>query len=307
MFDMRRLRLLYELSNRETVTAVAEKFAMSPSGVSQQLAQLQREARVTLFVREGRRLRITDAGRLLVSHTERLLTGLEEAESELAELVGSVTGPVRLSAFPTVARSVVPEAVARCRHRHPDLRIVMDEREAPESMVALRGHDTDLALVYEYDMLPPFDTSGITLTRLVAESLVVALPPDHRVGEEPIELASLAEEPWISAYSDTSGRAALDQACAAAEFAPRVDYASNDYTVIIALVRAGLGVALVPEMALEPGDTDIVVRRLAGDPVTRSISLAARTGTLRNPALRAISASLAAVARERLGRNVRHP
>ncbi|GAA3728160.1 DNA-binding transcriptional LysR family regulator [Spinactinospora alkalitolerans] len=298
MFETRRLRLLLELAQRGTVTAVADAAAMTPSAVSQQLAQLQREAGVALYVREGRLLRITDAGWLLVRHTERLLTGLEEAHSELAELAGSVTGPVRLSAFPTVARALVPDAVARCRRAHPRLRIVLDEREAPESLAALRGHDTDLALVYAYELLPPHDTRGIALTRLLTEAFVVLLPPDRDPPEGALALDSLADETWISAYGDTAGRAALDRACAQAGFTPRVDYASNDYTVIIALVRAGLGVALVPRLALEPGDSDIVVRPLEGDPVTRVISLAARPGTGRHPALRALSADLVATARE---------
>ncbi|RNL84444.1 LysR family transcriptional regulator [Halostreptopolyspora alba] len=298
MFEIRRLRLLLELAQRGTVTAVAEAGSLTPSAVSQQLTLLQREAGLTLFVREGRVLRITDAGWVLVRHAERLIEGMNEARAELAELAGTPTGPVRLSAFPTAARTLVPSAVSRCGQRHPALRVIVDEREAPESMAALRGHETDLALVYSYALLPPLDTTGVTLTRLLTETFVMLLPPDRALAEGPVQLASLAEETWISPYDDTSGRAALDQACAEAGFAPRVDYASNDYTVIIAMVRAGLGVALVPRFALEPGDTDIVVRPLVGDPVSRTISLAIRAGTGRDPALRALSAEIVTTATE---------
>ncbi|MBB4934152.1 DNA-binding transcriptional LysR family regulator [Lipingzhangella halophila] len=298
MFEIRRLRLLLELAQRGTVTAVAEAGALTPSAVSQQLTLLQREAGVTLFVREGRVLRITDAGWVLVRHAEHLIAGMEEARAELAELVGTPTGPVKLSAFPTAARSVVPSAVARCRERHPSLRVIVDEREAPESMAALRGHETDVALVYSYALLPPLDTTGVTLTTLLTETFVMLLPPDRELADAPVPLAALAEETWISPYGDTSGRAALDRACASAGFAPSVDYASNDYTVITAMVRAGLGVALVPRLALEPGDTDIVVRPLEGDPVRRSIALATRAGTARDPALRALSAEIVTAAAE---------
>lgn len=301
MFELRRLRLLRELAHRGTVTAVAEACSMTPSAVSQQLALLQREVGIVLYVREGRRLRITDAGNLLVAHTERLLEGLEEAESELAELAGSVTGPVRLSAFPTVARSLVPDAVARCKAAYPGLRVILDERETDESLRALHNHETDLALVYEYAPLSPIEAPGITLRRLMDEHFVVLLPPGRRPPEGPVPLGDLAEETWIGAYSDTSGRAALDRACAVAGFTPRVDYASNDYTVITALVRAGLGVALAPEIALEPTDTDIVVRDVEHTPVTRTIHVATRAGTARSPALRAVAGSLAAVAAERSG------
>lgn len=295
------MRLLRELALRGTVVEVARAMSMTPSAVSQQLALLQREARVTLYVREGRRLRITDAGRLLVSHTERLLAGLEEAESELAELVGAVSGPVRLSAFPTVGRTLVPDAVARCRAENPDLRVIMEEREAPDNLTALLNHDTDLALVYEYNLLPPIDAEGLTLRPLMDEHFVVLLPPDRDPGPDALPLAALAGETWISTYSDTDGRVALDRACAMGGFAPRIDFASNDYTVIIALVRAGLGVALVPWLAMEPSDTDIVVRPVADTPVTRTISLATRSGTARSPALRVLARSLAEVADERFG------
>ncbi|QVQ50635.1 LysR family transcriptional regulator [Spiractinospora alimapuensis] len=299
MMELRRLRLLRELARRGTVSAVADASSMTPSAVSQQLAALQREARTTLYVREGRRLRITDAGLLLVDHTERLLAGMEEAESALAELAATVTGPVRLSAFPTVARSLVPEAIAECQRRHPGLRVILDEREATQSIEALHNHETDLALVYEYGLLPPLDSPGITLRPLREERFVLLLPPGRELGPDAIPLTDLAEETWIGAYSDTSGRAALNRACAAADFQPRVDYASNDYTVIIALVRAGLGIALAPEIALEPGDTDIVVRHLADTPITRTISLATRAGTARSPALKAVANSLAVAAQGR--------
>lgn len=298
MLDFRRLWLLRELAHRGTVTAVAEAASMTPSAVSQQLATLQREARTALYVREGRRLRITDAGHLLVERAERLIEDLEAVESDLAALAQSVTGPVRLSAFPTVARSLVPEAVARCRATHSGLRVIMDEREAQESLRALHNHDTDIALVYDYDLLPPIDARGVTLRPLMREHFVVLLPPGRDLPDEPVALADLAEETWIGSYSDTSGRAALDRACAAADFSPRVDYASNDYTVIVALVRAGLGVALAPEMALEAGDVDIVVRSVADTPVTRTISMATRAGTARSPAIQAVASSLAEVAED---------
>lgn len=301
MLEMRRLRLLRELALRGTVSEVARAVSMTSSAVSQQLALLQRETGIALYIREGRRLRITDAGRLLVSHTERLLAGLEEAESELAELAGSVSGPVRLSTFPTVARTVVPEAVARCRTENPDLRVIMDEREAPDNLTALLNHDTDLALVYEYNLLPPITTEGLTLRPVMDEHFVILLPPDREPPEGPLPLASLAEETWISAYGDTAGRSALDRACAMGGFTPRIDYASNDYTVVIELVRAGLGVALVPWLALESGDTDIVVRPVSDTPITRTIWLATRSGTARSPALRVLAENLAAVAEEKFG------
>lgn len=291
MFDLHRLRLLRELARRGTVTETARACALTPSAVSQQLALLQREAGSVLFVRQGRRLRLTDAGRLLADHADRLLADAERARADLAALAGSVSGPVRVSAFPTAARMLVPGAAARCRAAHPDLRVIMDERETEDGLAALAGHETDVALVYAYGLLPPLDAPGVTFTTLLDEPFVVLLPPDREPPSGPVPLADLAEETWVAAYSDTAGRAALDRACALAGFTPRVDYASNDYTVIIAIVRAGLGVALVPRLALESA-ADLPLAHPPADPITRRVLLAVRDGAAGHPAVRALTAAL---------------
>jgi len=296
MFDLHRLRLLRELARRGTVTEAARACALTPSAVSQQLALLQREAGSVLFVRQGRRLRLTDAGRLLAGHADRLLADAERARADLAALAGSVSGPVRLSAFPTAARTLVPGAAARCRAAHPDLRVIMDERETEDGLAALTGHETDLALVNAYGLLPPLEAPGITLTTLLDEPFVVLLPPDREPPSRPVPLADLAGETWVAPYSDTSGRAALDRACAQAGFTPRVDYASNDFTVIIAIVRAGLGVALVPRLALESA-ADLPLAHPSAEPVTRRVLLAVRDGATGHPAVRALSSALAAQAK----------
>lgn len=295
MFDLHRLRMLRELARRGTVTEAARACALTPSAVSQQLALLQREAGSVLFVRQGRRLRLTDAGRLLAGHADRLLADAERARSDLAALAGSVSGPVRLSAFPTAARTLVPRAVARCRAEHPDLRVIMDERETEDGLTALTGHDTDVALVNAYDLLPPVETPGVTLTTLLDEPFVVLLPPDREPPSGPVPLAGLASETWVAPYSDTAGRAALDRACARAGFTPRVDYASNDFTVIIAIVRAGLGVALVPRLALESA-ADLPLAHPSAEPITRQILLAVRDGATGHPAVRALTSALTAQA-----------
>jgi DNA-binding transcriptional LysR family regulator len=127
MLEPRRLRLLRELASRGTIAATAEACGYTPSGVSQQLALLEREVRMPLLVREGRRVALTEAARVLVDHAERVLAELEAAEAALAGLGGSVRGTVRLAAFPTAAAAFVPAAIARCRAEHPDLRVILSE------------------------------------------------------------------------------------------------------------------------------------------------------------------------------------
>src|SRR4051812_23391616 len=129
MIDVRKLRLLRELRARGTVGAVAEALSFTPSAVSQQLAQLQREAGVPLTERVGRRLRLTDAGHRLADHAEALLERLEVAESELQSAAGAVRGPLRVAALQTPLMSIVPAALRLLRERHPGLRIELSELE----------------------------------------------------------------------------------------------------------------------------------------------------------------------------------
>src|SRR3954454_22848599 len=151
MIDVRKLRLLRELHARGTVAAVADALAYSPSGVSQQLAQLQREAGVPLTERVGRRLRLTDAGLRLVEHADVLLAQLELAEAELQETAGVVRGRVRMGALQTPMLHLVPEALAALRDRHRAVRVELLEAEAEESLPAVALGELDVAVAEEYD------------------------------------------------------------------------------------------------------------------------------------------------------------
>lgn len=154
VYEVRRLRLLRELAAHGTIAAAAQACHLTPSAVSQQLGLLEREVGTPLLLRDGRRVVLTEAARVLVAHTERVLAELEEARAQVAGLTGEVRGTVRLGAFPSAAVALAAPAIAACRAEHPDLRIVLDETEPDESVDALRHHACDVALVYEYNLLP---------------------------------------------------------------------------------------------------------------------------------------------------------
>jgi DNA-binding transcriptional LysR family regulator len=291
MLEPRRLRLLRELANRGTIAATADACGYTPSGVSQQLALLEREVRTPLLVREGRRVALTAAARVLVEHAERVLAELEAAEAALAGLAGSVSGTARLAAFPTAAAAFVPAAIARCRAEHPDLRVILSELETDEAVAAVRSGRIDLALVYEYALLPRVADPGVDVDPLLTEPLLAALPAG-RDAPERVSLAMMRDDAWIAPHSDTALRAVLDRACGLAGFAPTVDYASDDYTVIVALVAAGLGVALLPRLATEALSADVHLHPVADPPLTRTISLVTRSGSGRHPTIAAVAAEL---------------
>lgn len=291
MLEPRRLRLLRELASRGTIAATAEACGYTPSGVSQQLALLEREVRTPLLVREGRRVALTAAARVLVDHAERVLAELEAAEAALAGLAGSVRGTARLAAFPTAAAAFVPAAIARCRAEHPDLRVILSELETDEAVAAVRSGRLDLALVYEYSLLPRVADPGVDVDPLFTEPLLAALPAG-RDAPERVSLAMLRDDAWIAPHSDTALRAVLDRACGLAGFEPTVDYSSDDYTVIVALVAAGLGVALLPKLATEALAADVHLRPVVAPALSRKVSLMTRAGRKSHPTIAAVAGSL---------------
>ncbi|MDF2579225.1 MAG: putative transcriptional regulator, partial [Microbacterium sp.] len=154
MLDVRRLRLLRELSHRGTIAAVAEALTYTPSAVSQQLSALERDAGVPLLERSGRRVRLTAAAETLVGHTERILEILREADADLASAAATLRGTLRIGVFPTAVPILLTPAVVRLSSAHPGLRLLVSELDPATVPDALRGDAVDVALVQEYDHVP---------------------------------------------------------------------------------------------------------------------------------------------------------
>ncbi len=167
---------------------------MTPSAVSQQMAVLEREAGVALLERSGRGVRLTDAGRGLVGNTERVLAALEHAEADLAAASKGIVGSVRVSAFPTAARTVLVPALIELQRDHPNLRVSMIDLEPEESMPALKARELDVVVTYEWDLLPALEDSGVEREELFVEHVYLALPDSHPLAQRggPIALAELA-------------------------------------------------------------------------------------------------------------------
>jgi DNA-binding transcriptional LysR family regulator len=299
MFDVHRLRLLRELAARGTIAATAQACSLTASAVSQQLAQLQREAGVALLIRDGRHLALTEAARVLVARAERILAELERAEAEIAALSTSVSGLVRIGAFPTAASSLVPAAIAASRAEHPELKVLMQQQETREGILALKAGHVDLLLLYEYNQLPRVADPGIELTPLLTEPLLAAIPPSLDRGRDQVRFADLAEQPWIAPDSDAELRTCLEQACGQAGFVPQLDHISDDCAVALAFVAAGLGVSLVPPLAAESASADVRLRRVREPRLSRRVSVAARAGGAQVPSLAVLIENLRAAARSR--------
>jgi DNA-binding transcriptional LysR family regulator len=294
MLDVRKLRVLRELSERGTIAATAEALSFTPSAISQQLSALERETGVELLAREGRRLTLTEPARRLVARTDEVLAALEAAEADLEASQGEVRGTIALAAFPTAAAVLVPPVVATLRAAHPALAIRVEELEPHESLPALRLGEVDLALAHDYDTIPRRADPAFAEHPLMADPLRIALPAGHPRAGGPVDLADLAGERWIAGRPGTHCGTVVTTASRAAGFEPEIVAHGSEFTTMLALVAAGLGVAMVPGLATATGATPGVALVAMRPALERRIFAAVRTGSGRRAAVAAVLAALAA-------------
>ncbi|WP_237106888.1 LysR family transcriptional regulator [Nonomuraea sp. MG754425] len=286
MLDPTRLRLLREFAEHGTMTAVGEVCGMTSSAVSQQLATLEREARVALFERAGRRVRLTAEGRRLVRHAHIVLNAMDAAEEDLRS-ASTPRGPVRVACFATAAVHRLLPATAAARTRHPGLHVIVYELEPREAVEALRDGGCDLAITFTYSLIPEEPPPGVTRRSLAAEPIMIAFPVGHPAATGEVDLRRLREESWIAGSRGTTDHEMLNRACALAGFQPNVIHTADDYALVLRMVRAGLGAALVPELvATVVGVPDgVVLRPVSTIEITRTTHALFRTVT---PAVSAV-------------------
>jgi DNA-binding transcriptional LysR family regulator len=250
MLDPRRLRVLREVASRGSFSAAAEALAFTQSAVSQQVAALERETGTRLIERGVRPVRLTDAGRALMGHAEAVLAHLDEAEQELGELAGLRRGRLRLAGFPTAVETLVPRAVARFHRRHPDVALTVLDDHGQGLVPRLARWELDLALIYEHAALPEPEVE-LERTHLLDDPFDLVVPDGHPLaGRASVALEELADETWIGGAPGSAYGAIARHCCRAAGFEPRFAFGSDNYNAVQAFVAVGLGVALLPQLAL---------------------------------------------------------
>lgn len=283
-WDIKKLRILRTLSECGTVTATAEMLLMTPSAVSQQLSNLAKQLGVPLLAAHGRRVRLTDAAHLVLRHAEAVFAQLERADAELAGYLRGEAGEVRVGAFSTAVPALVVPAVAALRLASPDLVVRVREAEAAEAYELLSGGEVDLALSLAVHA-PAAGDPRFTRVPLLADPLDVALPAGHRLAAaEGLRLADLAAEAWIFGGSGPWSEITT-AACEAAGFVPEQAHSAAGWTAILAMVEAGMGVALVPRMAAADRPAGVVTRVLSADQPRRHVVAAVRRGAEAGPAV----------------------
>jgi DNA-binding transcriptional LysR family regulator len=297
MLHLGRLRVLSEVVGRQSFSGAAEALSYTQSAVSQAVARLEAETGTPLVIRDRGGVRATAAGAALVEHAEVIFAQVEAAEAALADVLGVRGGRLRVASFPSAGATVMPQAVASFRARHPGVALTLAEGEPEEIAPRLRTGEFDLALLFEFPGARERPGDGLRTVTLLEDPMHVALPADHPLAAKPaLCLADLRDEEWVQTSAESPCARHVVRSCLAAGFEPHVTFESDDYETVQGLVAAGVGVALIPRLALTRVHSGIVVRALAPRSPARTVIAATNTGPGVAPAAKSMISVLLDVA-----------
>jgi len=309
MLDIRRLRMLHEFATRGSIARTADALGYTPSAVSQQLAVLEREAGTPLLDRTARSAGLTDAGRRLAAHAERILAMVEEAEADLSAQAAEPSGRVVVTAFPSAAVAFAP-ALARSLRAHPRLSLLLRQSSPAEGLQLVRTGEVEVAIVDDWTGRLAANLNGTDATdhgqrvlsyyHLVRDPLVLVVARGHRAADpaRPVDLRALRNEPWLAAPAGEPSRQAADRLLAAVGLTPPVPSEFEGLGTVVNLVARGLGIAIMPRLAVGAYERRVVVRELpAGLDLARDVFAVARTASVLRPSVAVIVSSLRGASR----------
>lgn len=293
MLDLTKLATLSTVLSTGSFSAAAATLHLTQPAVSRQIGLLERQVGTLLVHRTPHGVRPTEAGRLLLTHTEALLAMLARAEREVRDLAGLTHGTVRLGSFFSALAHLSAELCAALGQSHPGLVVVDELVDRSAALAAVRRGDLDLALVFEHDTEPGEPVEGVELHHLFDDPLRVVLPAGHRLATaRAVRVRELAGETWIRGHDGSAARR-LDAVLSRAGIHPPVLLAGrgDEPVETQALVSTGRGVALTHELTVVFGGHELALRPLADEPGFRRIQVA----VLPEPRPPATAAALAAL------------
>ncbi|MFD7668828.1 LysR family transcriptional regulator [Streptomyces sp. NPDC059788] len=298
MLNLDRLRTLSAVARHGSVSAAADGLHVTTSAVSQQIAKLERETGQQLLAKNGRGVRLTDAGRLLADHAVRILSQVELAQAELEAHRGQAVGELRLGAFPTAARGLFPTALAALRAQHPQLRPQLREMEPDVSVRCVVQGDIDLGVVLDWHNRPLSLPDGLAKAPILDDPADVAMPASHPLaGRDSVELADLADDEWVSWPQGEFCHDWLMFTLRGQGVEPRLAHMAEEHHTQLALIGAGLGVAVAPRLGRGPvpaGVSVVPVRHT----MRRHVYAIWRADADRRPSIRAAVAALQAAGKD---------
>ncbi|MBP2403118.1 LysR family transcriptional regulator [Streptomyces syringium] len=300
MFDSRHIRTFHEVVKAGSYSAAARSLGYTQPAITQQMKALERSVGTPLFIRVGRRMRLTEAGEALSRHAETILDSLTAAQAQMGSLTRLRSGRVRVCAFPSASATLIPETVARLAIDHPGVRVELQESEPPDSLHRLVRGECDITLAFTYPGLREQVPEELVEIPLMEDQLTVLLPIGHPLARRrAVKLADLAEERWIAGCLRC--RTNFLHECAEQGFAPDIAFTTDDNLVVQSLVAEGLGVAMMPGLVLSFLRHDKITGRALDPACRRQVSAYVLRDHLRIPATALVMDGLKAVAARRVG------
>jgi len=302
MLNVNRLRILIEVASRGSFSAAAESLSYTQASVSQQIAALEQETGATLLERLPRGVRLTPAGQVLLEYAEGIIARLHAAEAEMAAIAGLRGGQLRMASFPTAGATMMPLAIAIFRAQHPEVELTLSEGEPEDIAPRLNAGEFDIALLFEFEGTSESLGPEIERTELFEDPMFLAVPADHALARRrTLRLENLRAEAWIQTSAASACARHVVRSCHAAGFEPIVSFESDDYATVQGLVAAGVGVALIPKLALSGSREDIAIRALSPRNPVRRVIVATPAGTRLTAAATAMRQVIADVATRFVG------
>ncbi|KIF02472.1 LysR family transcriptional regulator [Streptomyces sp. RSD-27] len=296
MLNLERLRTLDALARHGSVSGAACGLHVTTSAVSQQMAKLEREVGQPLLAKNGRGIRLTDAGRLLADHAARIISQVELAQADVEAQRGRAVGELRIGAFPTAMRGLLPQTLTALRAGHPELRVLVREKEPEESMAAVVRGDLDMALAIDWHNKRMPVPAELTRIHLLDDAADIAVPRDHPLaGRTRISLAEFADDDWISWNEGQFCHEWLVSTLRGTGIEPRVAHIAEEHHTQLAFVEAGLGVCVAPRLGRGPVPPGVRLLPVC-DSVRRHVYAVWRADADRRPSLRAAVEALKAAA-----------
>ncbi|MFJ7208924.1 LysR family transcriptional regulator [Streptomyces sp. NPDC098789] len=292
MLNLERLRTLDALARHGSVSGAADGLHVTTSAVSQQMAKLEREVGQPLLSKYGRGVRLTDAGRLLADHAARIISQVELAQSDVEAQRGCVVGELRIGAFPTAMRGLLPRTLSALRAAHPELRARVTEQEPEQSMRAVVRGDLDLAVAIDWHNRRMPVPAELSRAHLLDDSVDIAMPAGHPMAERSrISLADFADDDWISWNEGQFCHEWLVFTLRGLGVEPRIAHIAEEHHTQLAFVEAGLGVCVAPRLGRGPVPPAVRLLPVC-DTLRRHVYVVWRADADRRPSIRAAVAAL---------------
>lgn len=257
--ELRHLQALRAVATEGTFGRAAAKLGYTQSAVSQQIAALERIVGENVFDRPGgpKPAKLTAAGKLLLGHADGVLDRVERLTRDLGDYKDGAVGRIDLGVFQSVAVKVVPVVVGRLRETASGVDVRLFESRNDHQLVSMvANHELDLAFTVGAPSPP-----GLQVVDLVTDPFVAILPRDHPLGDA-VAISDLRDNPLIGQPGEDSCQRRIDAGLIDAGFDPEYFFRTTDNAAMQSMVRAGMGIAIVPYLAVDTNDPDIRISTL---------------------------------------------